>query len=281
MPITRPPPRTPARPATIAAAAKRSHSFARLAVATLLATVTSACGDPLVSGDYRGEPLAIIEGDVLFVDDVSAELPSAPLRVAVFWSTGDALQDESLEVVDSLQEQVVTTGSFPARYSIFLYTPPPVSLLEPLPGSEQLAAVGMVVLYLDIDGNQRWSGQEGVFEPLIGGPEEEVILYAPDGLHGEVVEEPLAAGFHAVVPQRDELCIEEEGERFVPLEPGQTSQLNLLVGPDIDSLLYDLDCDEVIDEWCATCPSPAQLETLCAQSPSYCAEELDHCFACD
>ena len=127
-----------------------------LSVSSLL-----GCGDPLVDGRYRGEPLMVVEGDVLFLDEPPDELPAAELRVAVFWSAAGALQDDTIEAVDSIQEQVVTTGSFPARYQMYIYTPPPESLLEEVPGAEgQQAVIGMVLLYLDVDGNQRWSGAE-------------------------------------------------------------------------------------------------------------------------
>ena len=73
--------------------------------------------------------------------------------------------------------------------------------------------MGIVLLYIDVDGDKRWN--DDGFEPLVGGSTGDIVLWAPEGLDGEVVGDPIGPGFYSVFPERDGLCVDEE---FVPLD---------------------------------------------------------------
>jgi len=153
-----------------------------------------ACGDPLVEGDYPGEPLLTLTGLVRYADDYDE--PDAPILVAVLWS----------EDQDSSQEGVAVRVStqFPGEYSLDLYNPPDDALLEPTPlDPDLLSGIAAPVVYADEDGDEVYtSGVDSIW----GGTDEAAILYLsadlappegvtnPDGSPADTI----AAGFHII-----------------------------------------------------------------------------------
>jgi hypothetical protein len=139
------------------------------------------CGDALVSGDYTGEALFTLSGDVL--QEADADLPDAPFEVAVLW--------ESLEEGYSFLPALHVETSFPGRYSITLYHPPPPDLLRD--GPEGPYAIGAPVVYADHD---RSASFDPTVDDLAGGTTDTVLVYIPTPLDTGHADEPV--GFHAI-----------------------------------------------------------------------------------
>lgn len=153
-----------------------------------------ACGDPLVSGDYAGEPLLTLTGQVRYADDYVE--PDAPILVDILWSER---QDESQKGV-----AVMVSTQFPGEYTLTLYNPPEADLLVPTPlDANVYSGIGAPVVYADEDG-------DGTYVPdtdlLWGGTDDVAILYLsddlaapagvtnPDGSPAETID----AGFHLI-----------------------------------------------------------------------------------
>ncbi|MEZ4320283.1 MAG: hypothetical protein R3F61_22580 [Myxococcota bacterium] len=127
-----------------------------------LLALLSGCGS-LVGGDYRGEVLFEIEGQV-YTDGFQSD---GDVGVALVWSNGF---DEDLGA-----QSVVVKTAFPARYTIQIYQPPAETTLIPFLGNEDLrAAVGDIVLYEDLDGDGRWSRE---VEPIVGGAFDAALIW--------------------------------------------------------------------------------------------------------
>lgn len=204
-----------------------------------------ACGDVLVGADYQGEPLMVLEGQVLVVD--SMPLPQGEVRVAVFWSSQG-------EHGHQHQQQTQISTTFPARYSLTLYTPPPDEVhYEPEHAGAALA-IGVPILYDDVDMNGRFDTGEDV----LGGSEDVLLLYAPERLEHQPPSEPeedtdappdeppgdpLEPGYHAV-RLLEESC---DAGRLV-LTVVDPADVTMVVGELWDSL-GDVDCDGELGEW--------------------------------
>ncbi len=159
----------------------------------MLLFLLAACGDGVVDGTYPGEQLFELGGLVRYEGGV--ELPDAPLYVTVLW---EPLAEDGYSWLPPLE--VETT--FPARYALSLYAPPPEHILADAVGQPGGGPVGAVVLFAD-------EGDDGTFDPdqdaLAGGTDEVVLLYlseewtaeAPAGSDAPdpVTFEP---GYHAV-----------------------------------------------------------------------------------
>lgn len=132
----------------------------------LVFLLLAGCGS-LAGGDYRGEVMLRIEGQVL-VDD-AASLDSS-IGVALLWTNGQPSAAE-------LQSVVVGT-SFPARYDLKLYRPPPAATRLPLLGVDNLqASIGQIVLYEDRNGDGRWNRRN---EPVVGGAYDSAVVWVDD-----------------------------------------------------------------------------------------------------
>ncbi len=218
------------------------------ALLAVLCAGLAACGDGLVGADYQGLPLLSMAGQVM----VEEELPAfdGEVRVAVFWSSqGDR----------GAQQQASVTTDFPAQYTLTLYTPPPDEVLYALEPVPDQAAIGMPLIYEDIDDNGRFD--EGT-ELVIGGAEDILVFYfpqdveiegpdhpddtgpePPDDDRGEPYEGTLEAGYH-VMETLDEPC---RGGHLAAA-PIDAEQVDLVVG-DVYELLQDVDCREGHEEW--------------------------------
>ncbi len=207
-------------------------------VALTLTAVACGCG-AVVDGSYRGEPLATLSGNI--VVEAGAATPPGDLRVALFWSGPEA----------SIEQDVVTTLDFPARYTLTLYSPPPDNALFEADYTEGgPIALSTPLLYEDQDGDGQWT--RGL-EPVIGASVDAALVYvtgelelhepaAETGLLEESME--LHSGYH-VLEQAGYLCAQSA---TAPLVPGTGAAVDIILG-DYAPRLLDVDCDGDSDEW--------------------------------
>jgi hypothetical protein len=232
-----------------------SHATCSRALLAASAGLLVACGDGVVDADYRGVPLLVMAGQVM----VEEELPEieAEVRVAILWSSQGG---------DGAQQGASVTTDFPAQYTLSLYTPPPDEVLYQAEHAPDQAAIGIPVVYEDLDDDGRHDRGE---DPVIGGAEEALVFWFPQDVelerphlpvdtgqgppddtgeadereHAEPYEGVLEAGYHVMLPLQD-LCL--GGPMAVtPLDPGQ---VDLSVG-EVEDFLRDADCDGRKDEW--------------------------------
>ena len=125
------------------------------------------CGDALVAGDYRGEPLFEFKG---FIINHLGKLPDDgdSIRVAIAWIPNK--EDPTLEegVID--QNSISMTIRFPASLDINIFHPPSPDAY----GDQADYAWGYVIVYEDHNNNRRFEPDE-----LLGGSPNRGILYAP------------------------------------------------------------------------------------------------------
>ncbi len=230
----------------------RSRCLATCSSALLacLAFGSSACGDALQGSGYPGEPLIVIAGQVLIEEALPP--PEGEVRVAVYWSS------QGHDGVQHQQDAEVGT-SFPALYTLTLYTLPPDEVFYRPPQAEHPMAIGVPIVYEDLDGD----GGHDQGEPVLGGAQGVLVFYAaeaerlgappddggpggdgdtgrpgPGGEEGELPE-----GYHTAIPQGDP-C----GDGVLRLELVDSSLVELVVG-ELWSFLPDMDCDDDVDEW--------------------------------
>ena len=146
------------------------YGSATLAAAAALAL--SACGDPLVDGRYRGEPLFTLSGTVIADEGVAYEdWADGDVRISIEWSEWKGTEARGGYDV----EQLETLTSFPAQFEVNIYQPPDLDALfwAPwLPGYE--VAVGRPLLYLDRNQDGRWDVGS---DEVIGGAFDTVLVY--------------------------------------------------------------------------------------------------------
>ncbi|MBU0552119.1 hypothetical protein KKF91_08575 [Myxococcota bacterium] len=197
------------------------------------------CGDPLVDGAYLGEELLRLEGSIWVrdggEDEEAAKLPTGDLRLAILWTTGTLAETFENPVV-SMREQTVTNGLFPARYTLSIYTHPPKAALQAAEGGG-LYALGLLIIYLDIDGDGQWRPD---VDERMGGGDQRAIAYTPKGA--------TSASFGALGPGYHRLEVTAEGcdaEDIIHLARATSREVEVVIdrGEGRDSILPDLDCD--------------------------------------
>ncbi|MCB9544942.1 MAG: hypothetical protein H6706_03520 [Myxococcales bacterium] len=266
------------------------------------------CGDPLVSAAYRGRPLLALEGPIempqgagflgeaecdgawfeCFDDrcdldrddfcppcddayyacvDRAADVAPGALRLGLFWARPD-----DAGAAPAVQHFALVVASFPARYQLSLYTPPPAEALQRGSASGQYG-LGLLLVYLDTDADDRFTPGR---DPIVGGAPGRAILYSPGGVRDADLG-AWAAGFHrlAIGPT----C--EGGGGLAQAAIADDSPMALVLSADpgvLQTLLLDPDCDGALDDF-AICLEPEALERLCAgQAPvlcDLCLEALD------
>ncbi|MEM1347259.1 MAG: hypothetical protein AAGI01_01800, partial [Myxococcota bacterium] len=108
----------------------------------------SACGSPFVDGAYTGEPLATVEGNVILDFVPRPGETHETMRLGVYW-----LGNEHAHVAHT---QVRAVGRFPARYMLRLYDAPTPALAQPWKWADTELAIGHVIAYDDLDGDEAW-----------------------------------------------------------------------------------------------------------------------------
>jgi hypothetical protein len=204
-----------------------------------LAVALAACGDPLVTGEYRGEPLVELQGNLLIRS--VARTPET-LNVALFWMNRDFYK----EPWQLAEQPVVSRGLALSRYQLQLYQPPPAVALQEMPNGQR-AGVALLMLYNDSDRDNLWSEER---ELLVGGSSQYVLLYAPEALEADAVGVALPAGYHLMrLGDPAERC--QSGAPMAAMTVAEGSpEVNLVAFGQLSELLPDLDCDGYIGDWC-------------------------------
>jgi len=245
-----------------------------LSASSLLLTLLTGCGDGLVGADYRGEVLAEMSGYV-HVQYWNPNLPpvweeeASRLRIAMFWGgPGGGIHEE---------QQVQAETEFPAKYTLKFYSPPPAESFQEAEGLVGRVAIGMPMLYIDLNDDGSWDHQK---EPLVGSPYDTVMVYSEDGfeayeegrkiewIDGEPVREftpvSMSPGFHLMNGYVD-LC----QTALWPMAELREKRVDIVVDTFWDDLI-DYDCDGALDEW-MTVACPEDMSDLC-EDPEALAE---------
>ena len=196
-----------------------------------------ACGQPLATQDYPGEPLLVLRGEILSQGGPRGNASGA-LRVALHW-VGSAQE----QIVD---RQIVTMGGL-GQYTLTLYHPPSPQVLRALPEGLGRVALGRIFLYEDYDDDGRWDRRQ---EPVVGGALEHLIVYSPETvvhpILGRLIPRGYQVSYSPSCPSDEALATPRLGQALratspdeVPLRLDGLSQINL-----------DLNCDGRIDDPC-------------------------------
>lgn len=248
----------------------RSSPKYHLTALLISAALLAACGDPLVTGDYKGEPLLRVEGNIVLQSELAAkDLGSlGRLQVALFWlanlsPSGDTVnfRAEAGSVAQGLAS--------PARYAFDLYHPPSDAVLVTMPDSSQPVGFALVLLFDDLNGD----GARQETEPFVGGTRGLMLLYTPQTLSSDLIGTTLAPGFHLlseVTAQnpdpltgppttcRDDATV----AAFVRLDSTDQVDLDLDFIDDPWQRVPDVNCDGSITEWCEEMRPYADLNSL-------------------
>lgn len=270
----------------------------RIALGGLLAL--AGCGDELATADYEGEPLVQLQGpisltdgpnfiayarcdaewfactdrcpaclscDLQFTECVDAQVASMPppkLNLGLFWSGAD--QPGSVPTMVATSK---VRPSFPASWTLSVFTPPPSSMLRAGSGSGRYS-LGLVLVWMDANFDGRW--QRGA-DPIVGGAQYRAVLYTPDGLEDAKLG-TFGPGYHPV--SVIQYCGPAEKNEQPPMLVADDHPMEVWVtlAPEfIRTLLLDLDCDGLVEEF-EVCPPEAQGATACG------AADLGLCDLC-
>lgn len=197
--------------------------------------LATGCGDPLVEGDYRGEPLIELSGTVFVNDEVSL-MPQEEdrIRVALVWIGAD----QQGTIAQGLSE-----SAFPARYNLQVYNRPPARAMQTFDDRAGLYAISRIVLYIDTDGDERLN----VGERIVGAAPDLLLSYFTSSESTSLVAGPVRSGYQVLqlVTCEDRLMSKSM------LAPGiANNEVDLRLESGIAEALTDLDCDQVADDLC-------------------------------
>lgn len=202
--------------------------------ALLLATLPLfGCGDALVDGDYRGEPLITIRGEILQDEPLGAV--DGRVLVSVFW--GANTQSTSPQV----EQAVNVRTEFPSRYMLDVYLPPSTEVMFVTPREAQTIAMGLILLYSDSDGDEIY---DPAVDTLIGTSRSSVLIWVEENPEDATVNLPLAQSFY--------IGTVDNTDCGGPPELGDPDNVSLIVGTVCDELA-DLNCDGRGNEWGVLC----------------------------
>lgn len=227
----------------------------------------AGCGS-VVDAAWNGVPLLSIEGTV-FADDLDP-VEADRLRVAILWSRGSQ---------EDAEQTVVTTTSFPARYRLDVFSPPPQGTLLPFRGDDALrVAMGKPVLYLDQDEDGAWSAEH---DRIVGGSFDVLVVFVDPAGVKDGSEWSLRKGFQQMRSTGDPCA--EGGDEVLE---SMSSETDLYVG-NLYPYLYDWDCDPNSAEWSwngndigsfgEDCPPPDDLLWFCDRANPSQDEQLTYC----
>lgn len=213
----------------------------------LLLLGLAGCG-ALVDANWLGTPMLTLEGTIYA--EALEEIPPESLRVAIFWDRDGGPGTEQV---------VGTSTSFPARYAMDLYEPPPAAAMIELDGPDGVVrlALGRPMLYADIDGDGAWTEQQ---DPLMGGSAETVIVFADAASYAGIefastfIDGELTDGFQLMSSVGDP-CVDET---FI-VRADQKQQTDLVLS-NIWSYRWDLECEFDHEEDHPEMPQDGQAE---------------------
>lgn len=192
-----------------------------------------SCGDPLVEGDYRGQPLISLSGTIRVNDSLSAE-EAATVRVALLWI--GAGQQEDLT-------QARSESAFPARYTLDVFTPPPARAMRELTDRDGLYALARIVLYLDADGDERL----GARESMVGASPDQVLTYFTSSETTSLVSGSLRTGYQVMALRS---CDDRLTDKAMLANVPTVDAVDLVLEAGVIQGLSDLDCDSIGDDFC-------------------------------
>ncbi|WP_437673194.1 hypothetical protein [Sorangium sp. So ce131] len=161
------------------------RSILSLALPILLA----AC-DGQADSDYAGEPLLTLQGTIVNELD---EPPAGPVDAVLVWNI-----QGSESGAENFPVRATVTGSFPAAFTLSMYTPPPENALNDLSeGGLVDARVGIATIEAAPHEGEAGEGSS------LGIDEGHVIVYVEsdmdeDGFWSNFFGGPLAPGFHVM-----------------------------------------------------------------------------------
>lgn len=244
----------------------------RMAPLALIAAL--GCGDALAPADFQGEPLLTLNGpitqpdgpnaiafaqcdaawlecaqacesctqcDATFVNCVETRQIATPppkLNLGLFWSGAHRTTDDSTD--DAIPQVIATSQvrpSFPAAWTLSVYTPPPASLLTAGSTSGRYT-LGLVLVWMDANHDGVWT--RGA-DPIVGGARLRAVLYTPDGLDDARLGR-FPAGFHPVSVEWE--CTPQAPSTPMIASDSYPMEVEVTAEKDfVRSLLFDVDCD--------------------------------------
>jgi len=232
----------------------------RAAATACLALVAAAC-DAAHDGSFEGVPALAVEGQLAVVGGGATPV----------WGDGDGL-DVLLQWYTSTRPGSLTSQParlelrFPDAVRVVLAEPPPESARVVLPGMSGPIAVGQLVVFADLDGNDAWSP---VGDPLFG-VSTAAIVFAAESAAGPRLTVPAGFSF-----QRVRSCRGQEGLGGVAV-PG----LRLALYPSARAPFEPLERSGLISARCVPtasfpCQGLSERRPACVADPS-----LPACRAC-
>jgi hypothetical protein len=143
------------------------------------AALAAGCGDGIAGGDYQGDPLVTLRGNVMgSADLVDTAHPS--VRIAVFFSPGGPRVTDLNAYVE--QPATARVAEVPFSFTINVFDPPGPEHLYTVPGTSTSYAIGQLLAYSDRNANNKRDSDE----PIIGVTAARAILYTAQPLPAEV-----------------------------------------------------------------------------------------------
>lgn len=206
----------------------RLHSALLLVTAPML-----GCGDALVDGDYRGEPLITIRGEIL--QDEPLGVVDGRVLVSLFWGAN------TQSVSPQVEQAVNVRTEFPSRYMLDVYRPPSQEVMFQTPREAQTIAMGLILLYGDSDGDESYDPE---VDALIGTSRSSVLIWVEENPEDTSLNLPPAQNFY--------IGNVDNTDCGGPPELGDPQNVSLIVGTVCEELA-DLNCDGRGNEWGVLC----------------------------
>lgn len=158
-------------------------NFGRVFPFAFLASLVLAGCDSQVDPDYRGEPLATLHGSV-----VAASQAPASGDAVIVWQNPSGSPDLSIGV------SVPVSGSFPASFTMPIYTPPPAEAVIYVPEEtgDDRVAVGIIAMLKT--GTDLADLQNADDDALLGLCEDHVVVHIENELQAGSYWETILGG---------------------------------------------------------------------------------------